>query len=110
MKKIDQDAARAFAMGENFSRSNTQVHVYPGYTEMTLHGNKIAERIPGKDYISLSNAGWQTSTTKSRLNAILAQYGKVRIYQTKFEWFIDLPSKKTTEIFPVNEFYEVNIA
>ena len=38
-----------------------------------LHGHKIAE--VGDDYLTLFDAGYQTKTTKSRLNAILGEFG-----------------------------------
>jgi hypothetical protein len=53
-----------------------------------LHGNKIAE--VGDNYIVLYDGGWQSKTTKSRLNAILAEHGLPgeRIFSKNFEWFL----------------------
>jgi hypothetical protein len=40
---------------------------------VTLHGNKIAE--VGDGFVTLFDGGWQSNTTKSRLNAILSVHG-----------------------------------
>jgi len=53
-----------------------------------LHGNKIAE--VGDNYLVLYDGGWQSKTTKSRLNAILVEFrvrGE-RIFSKNFEWFL----------------------
>ena len=53
-----------------------------------LHGNKIAE--VGDNHIVLYDGGWQSKTTKSRLNAILAEHGLPgeRIFAKDFKWFV----------------------
>lgn len=48
-----------------------------------LHGHKIATVTP--TWVSVSDAGWQTPTTKDRLNRILAPYG-ARIEQRDWTW------------------------
>ena len=52
-----------------------------------LHGNKIAE-VYAKSIV-LFDGGWQTNTTKSRLNALLDEFtpGTGDI-QRNFEWFL----------------------
>ena len=40
---------------------------------LRLHGNKIAEM--GDTFIRLFDGGYQSNTTKSRLNAILSEHG-----------------------------------
>ena len=54
----------------------------------SLHGNKIAE--VGDNFVRLFDGGWQSNTTKSRLNAILSEHGLPgeRVFQRKFEWFV----------------------
>ena len=43
-----------------------------------------------KSAIANRSCGWQTVTTKSRLNAILDTFfHNVRIVQRQFEWYID---------------------
>lgn len=87
MKQIDSDAASAFMGGYNFSRSNTQVVKTPAACKMYLHGNCIAVRENG--YTQLSDCGWQTATTKARLNAILSYWDNEYsngIWQRDFKW------------------------
>jgi hypothetical protein len=54
-----------------------------------LHNNLIAEI--GPTYVQLFDGGWQTATTKSRLNAILAAHGAdgEYIFQKKGQWFLN---------------------
>ena len=61
-----------------------------GCSFVFLHGNKIAE--VGDNFIRLFDGGWQSNTTKSRLNAILAEHGIAGecVFQKNFEWFIRL--------------------
>ena len=41
-----------------------------------------------------SGRRWSSSTTKSRLNAILGEFFNARIYQKNWSWFLDWNSKK----------------
>ena len=109
MKKIDKESAQAFFTGKPFKKGNTVVIINERFVGLTLHGHMIAKRIPGENHISLSNAGWQTVTTKSRLNAILSMYGATRIWQTNFEWSLHPCPGGTPTPFPTDEFYEVKI-
>ena len=86
MKKITRDAINAFEQGTPFSRSNTTVTVKPNVTVLSLHGNEIAYRYndPEKT-LMITNAGWQTNTTKERLNGISG----VNIRQRNFKWFLN---------------------
>lgn len=67
MRKITKDAKRAFDLNIPFNQSNTQVIVMRDITEMYLFGNKIARKFGNEIKISL--AGWNTNTTRERLNA-----------------------------------------
>ena len=54
---------------KNFSGANTQVVVDEnGNVFVYLHGNKIYMGVDGKKSFTL--AGWNTNTTRSRLNAL----------------------------------------
>ena len=86
MRKIAQDAARAFCNHRKFSRDNTQVRtgVTIGdqpMTELILHGNIIARRRNGQLFVTL--AGWPTPTTKSRLNALLVECDRKIVFFQK---------------------------
>ena len=85
MRKITIESVDAFAHGDNLSKQNMvietirQPHLIT--TEMYLHGNLIAciNQLSGK--ITINDAGWQTTTTKERLNGILDYYNLGKLYQ-----------------------------
>ena len=103
MRKIEQQMNTAISNNADWQSANTRVEFDADTNESTvyLHGNKIAE--VGDNYIRLFDGGWQSNTTKSRLNAIMAEHGIAGegVFQHKFEWFIRLYNG--TEFF-VTEF------
>tara|TARA_Y100001947_G_scaffold80916_1_gene68595 strand:+ start:603 stop:920 length:318 start_codon:yes stop_codon:yes gene_type:complete len=77
---ITQQAVEAFMAGHNFNKSNTEVQAWnDGLVTMRLHGNTIATKTRSGS-IMLSAAGWETSTTKERLNGILDALNMPRVY------------------------------
>ena len=69
----------AITAKQNWQSGNTVVthshdNVNAPVSHVFLHGNKIAE--VGETFIRLFDGGWQSTTTKSRLNAILAEHGE----------------------------------
>lgn len=92
MRKIETQMNNAISTNADWRKSNTSVH----YNEesnvslVRLHGNLIAEI--DDDSIKVYDGGWQSNTTKSRLNAILSEHGVAgeRVFQKNFEWFIRL--------------------
>ena len=75
----------------NWSGSNTQV-TYNNSTncsQIFLHGHQIAAVDHNLKAVKLSSCGYQTVTTKSRLNAILEEvkYG-CRVIQKNFDWLV----------------------
>lgn len=89
MRKITKLAALSFCEGSPRKFKNTEVirrnpsDPSPIYS-MLLHGNKIAER--GSDGVWLSLHGWNTITTRERLNGLLSHMGaKFRFAQRKGE-------------------------
>lgn len=86
MKKITEESVNAFMNGESFRKSNMHVEVLPNVTILKLFDNPIAYKYNDPDKtISITNAGWKTSTTKERLNAIPG----VHIRQTNFVWYLN---------------------
>lgn len=86
MRKISFESAQAFMSGKDYKGSNTQV--FRG--DLFLHGNKIAEhnslfKGDGNTKINITNAGWFSSTTKERLNALPG----VHIQQKAGVWFLN---------------------
>ena len=91
MRKIEQQMLTAIRNNDNWQSANTSVH----YNEendvsiVRLHGNKIAE--VGDDFVQIFDGGWQTTTTKSRLNVIINEFCSGLtdgIFQKNFQWFI----------------------
>ena len=90
MRKIETEMNAAIAQGKDWSKANTSVHfnAEEGVAIVRLHGNKIAEI--GEGFITLFDGGWQSNTTKSRLNAILAENGipGERVFAKAYTWFV----------------------
>jgi len=88
MRLIERQMNAAITAGKDWQKDNTKVVTIDGVSEVFLHGNKIAEI--GECFVTLFDGGWQSNTTKSRLNAILAEHGipGERVFQKKFEWFV----------------------
>jgi len=113
MRKITQDAARAFKQGKNFSRDNTRVEVkkdlrFPddNVTQLYLHGHCIAEQTVNSLHISL--CGWPTMTTRERLNGLLDTLNiQKHLYQDKHEQYIFDRSTQTSEPFPSSGYQRV---
>lgn len=90
MRKIEQKMIQAIFDNKNWSYDNTSVEKVEGTFEyvIKLHGNKIAEI--GSGWIKLYDGGWRTVTTKSRLSALLSEFGKGSyVYQKNFQWYIE---------------------
>ena len=91
MRKIEQQMNSARLRKANWASSNTTVR----YNELTncsailLHGHQIATLDHHTNALKLSSCGWQTVTTKSRLNALLSEfkYG-CKVFQKNFDWYL----------------------
>ena len=61
----------AINSSKNWQSANTSVHFNEesNTSIVRLHGNKIAEVTD--DSMTIFDGGWQTTTTKSRLNALI---------------------------------------
>ena len=88
MRKIEQALQNAIVTKQPvWSTGNTSVTTHGSVTEVRLHGNKIAEVTD--QWVRITDAGWRTATTKSRLNAILGcLFDGVTVFQESFEWFV----------------------
>lgn len=100
MRKIESQMNAAISAGADWKSANTAVVNADGISVVLLHGNKIAE--VGDTFIRLFDGGWQTVTTKSRLNSILQVHGAdgEGIFQKKFEWFVTLNTDNGMETVP----------
>jgi len=89
MRKIESAMLAAIKAKKDFKQANTEVIACTNVSDVYLHGNLIA-RI-GETWIQIFDGGWQTNTTKSRLNAILSTFGMPGegIFQKNFNWFVN---------------------
>ena len=87
-RKIETEMNAAIQNGTSFTKANTAVYHHEGVAIVRLHGNKIAEI--GDDFMTLFDGGYQSTTTKSRLNALLAEFGNdcERVFAKNFTWFL----------------------
>ena len=72
----------------NWQSGNTRVEITADKRALVyLHGNLIAN-VDNND-IQIFDGGWQSVTTKSRLNALLDQVGKMGegVFQKNYSWF-----------------------
>ena len=72
-----------------FSSSNTTVVQNDRDMDVFLHGNHIATLCKISMDLRLFDGGWQSNTTKSRLNALLYEFGGgYRVIQKDFVWYL----------------------
>lgn len=96
MRKITKESVRAFKNWERFSLSNTVVKVFEWVRQMFLHWNEIARL--SWNQLMITSAGWESNTTKERLNWILEEFGLGKIRQVNWDWFL-VKSDWTSEDF-----------
>ena len=91
MRKLEKQMNSALLRITNWAGSNTTV----SYNENTdcssvyLHGHQIATLDHHSNALKLSSCGYETNTTKSRLNALLSEfkYG-CTLFQKQFDWYL----------------------
>ena len=91
MRKIETQMNQAVANSATWSSGNTTVHFneHENLSIVRLHGIKIAEI--GEDFLRIFDGGWQTTTTKSRLNALIDRFCNAQtdgVFQKNYEWFV----------------------
>ncbi len=92
MRKIEKQMNDAIANNKDWQSDNTSVHYNEenGVSVVRLHGNKIAE--VGDNYLQIFDGGWQSVTTKSRLNALINRFCDSLtdgVFQKDYQWFIN---------------------
>jgi len=108
MRKIETQMIAAIHANKDWKLKNTSVHYNPETNEsvIRLHGNKIA--VVDDDSMTIFDGGWQSVTTKSRLNALCDEFciAGEGVFQKDFAWYVrkftgQLGDKKvfTTEDF-----------
>ena len=92
MRLITEQSVKAFLNGNKFNKSNMSVEVEPNVTVLKYQGNAIAYKYNDpKNTISITNCGWESTTTKERLNGVIELSGLNigRIYQKNWVWYLD---------------------
>ena len=109
MRKVEQQMNEAILNRKDFFKGNTSVENYiteTGAREavVKLHGNHIATV---GDTLQICDAGWQTVTTKSRLNALCNEFAEgCYVFQKNFGWFLGDVDGNVIP-FPTEEFVTV---
>ena len=109
MRKIEKQMCAAVQANKNWQSGNTSVHFDPetGVSIVRLHGNKIAEI--DDTSMTIFDGGWQSVTTKSRLNALCSEFciAGEGVFQRNFKWYVHKligQSSITGKVFNEEEF------
>ena len=90
MRKIETQMNAAVQANQNWTSGNTAVYFdsESGVSVVRLHGNKIAEI--GEDSMTIFVGGFQSNTTKSRLNALCSEFcvAGEGVFQKNYQWFV----------------------
>ena len=106
MRKIESEMNAAIKSKINFSKANTSVSydVDTDESNVYLHGNHIATA--GPNFLHIFDGGWQSVTTKSRLNALINEFCDAftcGVYQKDFTWYVT--DRGTTHQFDSSKGY-----
>ena len=90
-RQITEKAVRALLLGDNFKQSNTEVKYrkYNDVAVMYLFDNEIAFYSPTTKILEITTAGWNTVTTRERLNGlpnVSVTQRKGQLYLNGKEW------------------------
>ena len=101
MRKLERQMNFAISNKADWKGVNTQV-LYNNSTNCSsiyLHGHQIATFDHNLKAVKLSSCGYETVTTKSRLNAILEEvkYG-CKVFQKNWNWFVSY-NNQTQDFF-----------
>ena len=92
MRKIETQMNSAIRSRKDWHSGNTRVEITEDQTAIVyLHGNKIAV-IDEENVQIFDGGGYQTVTTKSRLNAIIEEFimPAAGVFQKNWNWFVKL--------------------
>ena len=109
MRKLETRMNNAIRGRKNFSSGNTTVKtcsffdtegVYGEESKVFLHGNHIATYDHVNKELSLYDGGWQSNTTKSRLNALCYEFATgFGVFQKNWNWYVGDFQNKTIKDF-----------
>ena len=112
MRKIERQMLQAIVdERSHWSKDNTRVEYNGDCTDcdepffnVYLHGHKIAVYYPKSITLKVNNCGYETNTTKSRLNALIDfVFGGVGngIFQHNWNWYLVRDGQQSD--FPSNQ-------
>jgi len=87
------------------SKNNTTVTTDHGITTVKLHSTIVVAISRGA--VTLNSGGWQTATTKVRMNQASNEFDlRFHVFQKNHDWFVRLPSGKVVDfvdcmMFPI---------
>jgi hypothetical protein len=108
MRKIETQMNAAIQGNQNWSSGNTTVsfNEETGESVVRLHGNLIA--IVDEDSMKIFDGGFQSTTTKSRLNALCDEFcvAGEGVFQKDFKWFVRkfVGQAGTSKVYNADEF------
>ena len=109
MRKIESQMCAAVQSNKDWKSGNTEVTIdkETNTSSVYLHGNLIAT-VTDND-MTIYDGGWQTTTTKSRLNALCQEFciAGEGVFQKDFQWFVRKfvgESSVTGKVFNVDDF------
>ena len=105
MRKIERQMLQAIVDDrEYWSKDNTRVELKDGIHSVWLHGHRIAEYEGKTSKLWVNNCGYETNTTKSRLNTLInfvCDPTKNGIFQKNWNWYLVRDGKQSD--FPSGE-------
>ena len=91
MRQITSQTCQSVEMKKDFTKANMMVYFKPkqNLSLVYLHGNLISTYDHSTKNLYIRSAGWETVTTKDRLNGLIDYFGiKAGIYQKDFSWYV----------------------
>ena len=97
MRKIEREMIQSIVDGKSMKKDNTRTAVGHTTVDVYLHENKIAVYYINSQTLHINNCGYETTTTKSRINALLEFVcgGTHRVFQKDFNWYLSRGDKVT---------------
>ena len=102
MRKIESQMNRAIRTQSNWAGANTTVFTSDDglHSKVFLHGNHIATYFHVERQLQIFDGGWQSNTTKSRLNALCYEFVTgVSVFQKNWTWYVSQFSGRTEQFF-----------
>lgn len=105
MRKIESQMNAAIQKNIDWKNANTEVtfDAETNESKVYLHGNHIATI--DDDSMTIFDGGYQSNTTKSRLNALIREFciAGESVYQKNYQWIVRF-TKDNGKTFQTEEF------